>query len=560
MSGSQGQAPPWVRIPLGVRRSPAGSRGSMCTAVRLGAFIGLSVCGAEGAARAGLDLRPSQITVEAEAGSTIRRSVQLRAGEESGPVQAQPMELLSSRGVRVIPLHHIKVTPPDVQDSGSVQTRSFLIEIDLTDAEAGEYAGDLGFTQGRAEVKLPLKIAVRHRWPLPLAVLLLGIGSGLALSAYRAQGRPRDHVLVRIGLLRAFMQRDHALSQGIPLEPPGAIGAIGATGATGTTGTSPATRDAPERGTEAEPRVQTLRNPFLSSLEAILLELEMSLQSERWEDLSTSLSAKMDQAEALLRKWIQGRPGWIDQLAYLGRMLHQQTLHRGSCRYLVTLRGQVADLVASAPQRDSPAVLRDAAAELTDHLERYERAEARLGVLDELRTQLPQGEEAAWIRRSSELRARLEGMRPSEQEATMLLTEIEQAIEALTARLSGAASPDRSVPAGVLHMAASASLATPAPVPTAYLSGSPSGADRAAGAQSRLRWFSYSGYAIALVLLAGAGFNEVYAKKPTFGAELWADYLALLLWGFGAEATRDAVASTLRGWGVAVEGRPAAGK
>ena len=59
----------------------------------------------------------------------------------------------------------------------------------------------------------------------------------------------------------------------------------------------------------------------------------------------------------------------------------------------------------------------------------------------------------------------------------------------------------------------------------------------------------------ALILLGGTGFNEVYLKKLTFGAELWSDYFALLVWGFGAEATRDSVTSTLRGWGTPVDSK-----
>lgn len=493
------------------------------------------------AAQAAVELRPSQITVEAEVGAVIRRGIQLRTPEDIGPLQAQPLELLAARGGRVIPLDHIKVTPPSLPADAGAQTRALLLEIDLRDVAAGEYSGELPFTYGRAEIKLPLKIAVRHRWPLPLVVLLLGIGSGLGLSAYRARGRPRDQVLVRIGLLRGFLQRDHELAQGIALAPAAEAG-LSPTGAA-EPGAAPA--DPPR-----------LRNPFLISLTAVLQELELSLSSERWDDLT----AKLDQAEALLRKWIQHRQGFSEQLAYLGRLLQQRPLRDGGdSRYLATLRAQVTELIAAAPQKDSPGALRAAASELAEHLAQYESAEAKLAVLDELRTRLPRSEEPPWLRRSSELRTRLEGARPSEQALTALAAEIDAAVAELTAQLSAVSSRSIDAPAGVLRAAAaesSAALAHGWPIQP----GAPTSAESAAGAQSRLRWFSYSGYAIALLLLAGAGFNEVYAKKPAFGAEPWADYLALLLWGFGAEATRDAVASTLRGWGVAVDGKPGDGR
>ena len=91
------------------------------------------------------------------------------------------------------------------------------------------------------------------------------------------------------------------------------------------------------------------------------------------------------------------------------------------------------------------------------------------------------------------------------------------------------------------------------PIPDSHLKWHAPG--QAAEARSRLRWFVLGSYAIALGLLAGSGFNEIYAKNLTFGADLWVDYLALVLWGFGAEATRDSIASTLRSLGIPLEGR-----
>ena len=72
----------------------------------------------------------------------------------------------------------------------------------------------------------------------------------------------------------------------------------------------------------------------------------------------------------------------------------------------------------------------------------------------------------------------------------------------------------------------------------------------AAAAESRLRYFAWASYLIALVLLGLAGFNELYAAKLTFGANPWADYTTLFAWGFGAEATRAAVTDLVKNWGI----------
>jgi len=53
-----------------------------------------------------------------------------------------------------------------------------------------------------------------------------------------------------------------------------------------------------------------------------------------------------------------------------------------------------------------------------------------------------------------------------------------------------------------------------------------------------------------VLLLAGAGFGELYVTRATFGSNAWGDYFSLLAWGFGAEATRAAITDLVRGWGL----------
>ncbi len=55
-------------------------------------------------------------------------------------------------------------------------------------------------------------------------------------------------------------------------------------------------------------------------------------------------------------------------------------------------------------------------------------------------------------------------------------------------------------------------------------------------------------YLIAIFLLGGAGFTQLYAVNNTFGVNGLTDYFALLAWGFGAEATRESVTKVLQEW------------
>ena len=71
-----------------------------------------------------------------------------------------------------------------------------------------------------------------------------------------------------------------------------------------------------------------------------------------------------------------------------------------------------------------------------------------------------------------------------------------------------------------------------------------------ASAGARLRIFTALTYAVAVILLALAGFVELYVTRSDFGSKNVADYFGLLAWGFGAEATRAAITDMVKSWGV----------
>ncbi|NJP07191.1 MAG: hypothetical protein HC837_17015 [Chloroflexaceae bacterium] len=81
--------------------------------------------------------------------------------------------------------------------------------------------------------------------------------------------------------------------------------------------------------------------------------------------------------------------------------------------------------------------------------------------------------------------------------------------------------------------------------------------ERALLARYRLQIFLIISYLIAVGFLAGAGFSQLYLTHATFGADPWSDYLGLLAWGFGAEASRAAVVDLVRGWKLPGIRRPA---
>ncbi len=71
-----------------------------------------------------------------------------------------------------------------------------------------------------------------------------------------------------------------------------------------------------------------------------------------------------------------------------------------------------------------------------------------------------------------------------------------------------------------------------------------------ASAGTRLRVFTLITYAVAVILLALAGYVELYVTRSNFGSNNVADYFGLLAWGFGAEATRAAITDMVQSWGI----------
>jgi hypothetical protein len=63
-------------------------------------------------------------------------------------------------------------------------------------------------------------------------------------------------------------------------------------------------------------------------------------------------------------------------------------------------------------------------------------------------------------------------------------------------------------------------------------------------AGGRLRWFHIFSYLTIMGVLVGIGFDQLYLSKPTFGR--WFDYISILTWGFGSEATRSNAAKALQ--------------
>ncbi len=489
---------------------------------------------------ASIEVRPAEVTLHVQTGGQIQRSLLLRTSSDIDVVVIEPGELSSDKNPRAVPLPGRRLELADSRETpGAGRYWDVPLSIDVAGLPAGEYTTTLSFVSGGGTVKVPVKILVRHPVYLPALVLLFGIAAGLGLSRYRTYGRPRDLLLTQLGTLRALLQQDVLLRDGIPLDDgEGAVGEA-AGSATG--------------GRAAVPDV--LENPFRDKAEGFLLNAELGLQSEQLDAARTQLQ----QAAEVLRAWSQARLEWSKQLAYLARL--QNKLGQGGgdeSSFRQQQRRRLADLIDGAPLQKSPQTLREAAVPLVERLGVQQQLVARIVELESQASKLAAPAWRSWQARCAALRRRADGLGEGQAAIDGLQAELAKAETELGSELSANAgdTPDSAddAPMTTLHSAAAAGSAHPSgiePVPETQLgllTGNTPG--RAAW---RLQVFLVGTYGIMLLLLAGAGLNEVYAKRPTFGADLLGDYLTLLLWGFGAEATRDSIAAALRGGATAAD-------
>lgn len=437
---------------------------------------------------------PEQIAIAGRRGAVETRTLLLQVTDPITDLQIIPLDLLRADGETVFPAGAIRVDLP----SDEIEADGLLtvpVTVDLHGVPSGKFSGSLLISYHGGTLSLPVSVTVKDYWLPPLLVLLVGVGVGVGVSAYRAKGRPRDEVLKRVGQLRAQMRGDGKLAE-----------------------------------------------PFLARIEANLVDVEATMQAEDWEGAGQAAG----KAEAVWTLWRKGRDDWLAQLAYHAELV-KKLQDEPVVPYLQTLQRNLEDALRGAPDLEGPHKLRERLDELAQQINRYSRLQGRLDDFNKLRTHLPVDPGEKWRLKAQGFQQRLYDLAPSDKQACETLqNEIEQAIDELTQEVSQKRGVVKAALESATRGLGTKVLQLLAPPPAAREIGE----EEASKARLRLRLFTWASYVIALAMMVGAGFGELYAANETFGANAWGDYFALLAWGFGAEATRAAIAEMVRGWGL----------
>lgn len=452
---------------------------------------------------------PAQITVSGMRGTVATRNLVLQTDTPIDRLQLIPLDLNRGDGESVFPAQAISIDKPSI-DSNKPNLMMTLVKFDLKEvARSGEFNGKLWLSYQDGEQVIPVTVKVKDHWFLPLLILLIGSALGIGVSIYRTQGRPRDEILVRVSQVRTQMQDDTDFAK---------------------------------------------FKAFQSRVESLLIDVKMALQAERWEDAKNAIQ----QAELIENKWLKGRADWLAQLAYCDEIEQQIENMDRNVPFVQMVHRNLEDALRNAPDLENPEQLRDRLQEIAAQVNNYISLEAKLKQLKSLSEQLSIEQAKTWQPKVRNLEQRIENLQPADlAKDADLVNEIEEAIAQVNQLVSQQVetSDPTEVDFGINMTGANPKalsmwslkipLLRPAPSTRAR-----SWEERVSGADVRLKIFTICSYAIAIVFLAAAGFNQLYVDKATFGANPWKDYSALMAWGFGAEATRDAVTKVLQGTGT----------
>lgn len=426
----------------------------------------------------------------------VKRNLLVKTNEAITDLQVITLDLNRADSTTIVPTSAIRLTLPN-KSVQPKQPLTFPVEFDFNKIRSGEYSGQLLVVYDNGELSVPVIVRLKDHWFFPLLVLLLGVGLGIGVSAYRNDGMPRDEIIVQVGRIRTQMQADPELAQS-----------------------------------------------FQGKIARHLIDVETTLTSKRWDEAQKAVA----QAQTVWDKWRKEREDWLALVNYLSKLFDSLESLNSNAPYVQEVRSQLENAKRQAADKEASQKFREDLDRLREQIAWYKQSQAKLEQFNILRnelTQLVPDKDQSLRRISQGLQNDLDRLSPTDKKFTDdWHQKVNNAIDELDKEIkqqSVTETKDTQITARDANYITPPTL--PSPVPE-VISAQPSPKQAA----RNIYWFNWLSYAIAVTLLAGAGFGQLYANQPVFGANGPSDYFSLLAWGFGAEATRDAIAKVVRDW------------
>jgi len=161
------------------------------------------------AAQDAITITPAQLTLQGVQGQSQTRNVVIQSATPLSDLTLIPMELTSAEAGVLLPTVAAGASSPT--DLPANTPLSVPLQFDLSGVRAGVYTGEVLINYADGSRTVPVQVSIKAQPWWPLAALIAGVGLGVGVSNYRAKGRPRDEVMVRLGQLRTQMKVDGEL-------------------------------------------------------------------------------------------------------------------------------------------------------------------------------------------------------------------------------------------------------------------------------------------------------------------------------------------------------------
>lgn len=438
----------------------------------------------------------------------VKRNLLLRSSQKVNNIKIVSLDLNRTDGAKVFPANSITINSANsavsVNKLLANQPLSIPIKFDLQNVSSGEFNGVLLVISSDSELTIPVSVKIKDHWFIPLLALLLGVGLGIAVSAYRAEGINRDEVLVQVARLRTKMRAEDKLD-----------------------------------------------SSFKSKIEAYLIEVETALENKRWQIAQDAVS----KAQSIWDKWRKDKQDWIDLLNAESKLCERirEENPNNKIPYLEELGWEIDKIQRGKANQDNPQQVSKALQDVQKQLKNYLLAKIQSDEFNKLVISFPTSTSSEivdfWKSEASKVEVKMRNFSPSNSD---IFDKWQEDITNKTKELIvalGKVSKDSSTNQDISVISRNINNPTITkpiqPVPNTYPLEID---DLEKNFRYRLRIFIFFSYFIAIFLLGGAGFTQLYAANNTFGSNGLTDYFALLAWGFGAEATRESVTKVLQEW------------
>ncbi|MDJ0704663.1 MAG: hypothetical protein QNJ46_15375 [Leptolyngbyaceae cyanobacterium MO_188.B28] len=450
---------------------------------------------------------PESLTISTKRNTSVSKTLRLSTDNDIQAIEVVPSDLDRADHSAALSAKAVKVNLSKQQLTAN---EAVPIEVTIDSSQfpgSGEFSGSLLIRYDGGQRPVPFTVQIKDSIWLPFIVLVVGVGLGSSVSGYRSSGLRRDELVVRLSHLRTQM-----------------------------------------RGEE-----QSQANRFKQRIEDYLVEVETALNDKTWE----VANAKFLEAQDIWTQWRKGREDWISLINYQKKLVEE--VEQSSMQdkfYGQFIQTHLEDVERQVTYYGAPQRLFDRLNELRWQIERYAQGQTWLEKIAIHETELVEDRRPFWEDRRTMLEQRLNSLSPevvkafeqwrdlAEKELTTLLAELEQqnastAMQDETAILE----TENNVEAGGTLQIFQPQRLPPIPSVKRY---SEQVKAPTSTLKPQLQWFRWISRGVAIALLSWVGMNELYGRKPTFGAAPMSDYFILLAWGFGAEATRETVVKAVQ--------------